>query len=154
MFNESYVQFIGLNPSTADERNDDPTVRRCINFAKRWGYGAMCMTNIFAYRATDPGIMKAQMNPISEPPPVEGWPVIPGGVIIRNQNDYYLWTIAQGAGVIIAAWGFHGDHLSRAEQVQALIPNLHCLGTTAGGHPRHPLYIRGDIQPRPFTPNY
>ncbi|MBK8271403.1 MAG: DUF1643 domain-containing protein [Planctomycetes bacterium] len=56
--------FIGLNPSTADETQDDPTVRRCIRYAQSWGYGALCMTNIFAYRSTDPLVMKRFDDPI------------------------------------------------------------------------------------------
>lgn len=59
-----YAMFIGLNPSTADETEDDPTIRRCINFAKTWGYGGLCMTNLFAYRATQPEDMKRASDPI------------------------------------------------------------------------------------------
>lgn len=61
---ERYVQFICLNPSTADETNDDPTMRKCVKFAQTWGYDALCMTNLFAYRATDPRVMKAALDPI------------------------------------------------------------------------------------------
>lgn len=61
---DKVVMFIGLNPSTADEVNNDPTVRRCINYAKQWGYTGMYMTNIFAYRATDPNVMKAHPEPV------------------------------------------------------------------------------------------
>ena len=59
-----YAMFIGLNPSTADETNDDPTIRRCINFAKSWGCDSFCMTNIFAFRATDPKVMIAEPEPV------------------------------------------------------------------------------------------
>jgi len=62
-----YAMFIGLNPSTADETLDDPTVRRCINFARDWGYGALCMTNLFAFRSTDPSVMKAHPDAYSGP---------------------------------------------------------------------------------------
>ena len=60
---KGYAMFVGLNPSTADETNDDPTIRRCIAFAKAWGYDALCMTNIFAFRATNPMVMLAQPAP-------------------------------------------------------------------------------------------
>ena len=59
-----YVMFVGLNPSTADETTDDPTLTRCINYAKSWGFGGVCMANIFAYRATEPNDMKAATDPI------------------------------------------------------------------------------------------
>ena len=79
MFNPGYVMFIGLNPSTADEVQDDPTIRRCIGYAKEWGYGAFCMTNIFAFRATDPRVMKAQADPVGP------------------ENDKWLTECAKGA---------------------------------------------------------
>ena len=122
--------FIGLNPSTADETQDDPTIRRCIAFAKAWGYSALCMTNIFAFRATDPKDMKAEEFPI-------------GG----HENDLSLHSLSESAGIVIAAWGVHGTHLDRNADVMKLIPNLHCLGTTKDGHPRHPLYLRKDSVP-------
>jgi hypothetical protein len=125
-----YAMFIGLNPSTADETKDDPTVRRCINFAKSWGYSALCMTNIFAFRATDPQKMKVEPFPI-------------GGI----ENDNTLRAHSESAGIVIAAWGVHGTHLERDQEVMQLVPTLHCLGITKAGHPRHPLYIKADTQP-------
>lgn len=124
-----YVQFIGLNPSTADEVQDDPTVRRCIDFAKRWGFGALCMTNLFAYRATDPDVMKAAVDPVGP------------------DNDAWLARIAIGAGLVVAAWGNHGEFMGRDRAVAALLPRLMCLGTTKTGAPRHPLYIKGTTTP-------
>lgn len=59
-----YVNFICLNPSTADEHKDDPTVRKCVKFARTWGYGAMCITNLFAYRATDRSVIKKVADPV------------------------------------------------------------------------------------------
>jgi hypothetical protein len=123
-----YCMFVALNPSTADEVLNDPTVTRCINFAKSWGFGALCMTNIFAYRATDPRVMKAQADPI--------------GV----DNDKWLKEISHGAGLVVAAWGTHGAFLDRGRQVCELINNLECLDITKGGFPKHPLYVRADIQ--------
>lgn len=124
-----YCQFIGLNPSTADEVQDDPTVRRCIRFARDWGYGALCMTNAFAYRATDPALMKAQPDPVG------------------RDNDRWLAEIAAGAGLVVAAWGVHGTHLERDRRLLDRLGTLHCLGVTQAGHPRHPLYVRADTQP-------
>src|SRR5207249_5914720 len=82
--NASYVLFVGLNPSTADETEDDPTIRRCMNYAKRWGYGALCMVNLFAYRATDPDAMKAHPQPVG------------------TENDYWIRKMAREAGVVVA----------------------------------------------------
>lgn len=128
-----YVMFIGLNPSTADEFNNDPTLRRCINFAKNWNYDAMCMTNLFAFRATDPAVMKSAREPI--------------GI----ENDEWLLKIAQNAGIIIAAWGNHGSFLERDAQVKNLIKrSFYCLGISKAGFPLHPLYQPASAQPVPF----
>lgn len=124
--------FIGLNPSTADEVNDDPTIRRCIAFAKSWGYGSLCMTNLFAFQATKPDDMKAAADPVGP------------------DNDRHLIELARGAGVVIAAWGANGTHLGRNVIVRSMIPNLHCLKKTSAGHPGHPLYLRADLKPIPF----
>ncbi len=130
---EGYAMFIGLNPSTADEVHDDPTVRRCIAFAKGWGYSALCMMNAFAFRATDPNVMKR----VSEP--------------IGVHNDSFLEEMAKEAGVIVAAWGIHGTHRGRDKEIVRKIPNLHCLGTTKSGQPRHPLFLKGDLIPIPYV---
>lgn len=132
MHNPTYAMFIGLNPSTADEVQDDPTVRRCIRFAKEWGYGALCMMNAFSYRATDPVVMKAQAAPVGA------------------DNDRWLVEIAQGASIIIAAWGVHGVHHGRSDKVRQLLDGntkLHCLGRTKAGLPKHPLYLAANTQP-------
>lgn len=128
----SYAMFIGLNPSTADETNDDPTIRRCIAFAKSWGYGALCMTNLFAFRATDPAVMLAAADPV--------------GV----DNNRHLLQMAQGAGVIVAAWGKHGGHLGRDQAVRKMLPGLHCLSLTKAGQPGHPLYLKSELKPVRF----
>ena len=125
-----FAMFIGLNPSTADETNDDPTIRRCISFASDWGYGGLCMTNLFAIRATDPKKM------IEHPEP------------IGPDNDAWLLRLSQQAGIVIAAWGTRGVHQHRNEIVCSMIKNLNCLGLTKEGHPRHPLYLPKNVEPR------
>ena len=100
---------------------------RCISFAQREGCDAYVMTNIFAFRSTNPDVMKDEDEPVGGP-----------------ENDDWLVRCSSFASVVIAAWGVHGEYRSRAREVANLIPNLKCLGTTAGGHPRHPLYVRGD----------
>lgn len=124
-----YVMFVGLNPSTADELLNDPTIRRCIAYARSWGYAGLCMANIFAFRATQPADMKACLDPIGP------------------ENDRYLLRLFQLAGVVVAAWGTDGAHLSRGEAVNALLPKLHCLKRTKDGHPGHPLYLRKSLTP-------
>jgi hypothetical protein len=120
-----YLMVIGLNPSTADEMTDDPTIRRCIDFAKRWGFSALCMTNLFAFRATDPEVMKADEEP-------KGY-----------MNDDHLFDIAKGAGMILAAWGKHGSHKDRAATVAAMLESfeIHALAINKDGSPKHPLYV-------------
>ena len=92
------------------------------------------MMNAFAYRATDPAVMKAQPDAV--------------GV----DNDKWLVEMAKGAGIVIAAWGVHGVHNNRKKEVCALIKDLHCLGLTKNGRPRHPLYLSSNTKPVPFLP--
>lgn len=133
---KSYVMFIGLNPSTADERRNDPTVRRCMGYAREWGYGALVMTNIFAFRATDPKVMKAAKDPVGP------------------ENDSWLQRKAETAGIVVAAWGTHGVHRGREDAVRLMFiqrkVRLMCLGKTKGGHPKHPLYLPKDAKPVPW----
>lgn len=123
------VMFIGLNPSTADEFVDDPTIRRCIGFAKRWGYGGLIMTNAYAYRATNPKVMKAAIDPVGP------------------ENDEVLSYRASHVGLIVAAWGAHCDpeREKRVCQIMRGRP-IHRLGKTKAGRPKHPLYLRADTQ--------
>jgi hypothetical protein len=127
-----YAMFVGLNPSTADEVQDDPTIRRCIAYAKRWGYAGYCMTNIFAFRATDPRVMFAAPDPIGA------------------ENDHYLVECAKGAGIVVAAWGAHGAYMNRGAAVAQLLPDLHYLRLTKGGFPGHPLYLPSRLVPTPW----
>lgn len=85
--------------------------------------------NIFAFRATDPAVMKAHPEPIGP------------------ENDRYLVEMANRAAIVVAAWGAEGAYLDRGEAVKRIIPNLHCLGLTKDGHPKHPLYLRKDLEP-------
>jgi hypothetical protein len=122
------VAFVGLNPSTADETHDDPTVRRCIGFARRWGYGSLIMANAFAFRATDPREMMDAADPVGP------------------DNDLHLRAIAAEAPLVVAAWGAHGVFHGRSAQLTVLLGEVSALGLTKGGEPRHPLYVRGDVQ--------
>ncbi|MEZ9153267.1 DUF1643 domain-containing protein [Vibrio sp. F13] len=124
-----YAMFIGLNPSTADETEDDPTIRRCINLAKSWGYGGLCMANLFAYRATQPEDMKRATNPIGD------------------ENDETLTRLSKSAGVIVGAWGNDGVFLNRSEDVRALVPEINVLKVNKSGEPAHPLYLKSTLTP-------
>ncbi len=120
------VMFVGLNPSTADENVDDPTIKRCIDFAKRWGYGSLYMLNLFAFRATKPKDMKKADDKI-------GW-----------DNDAALKRYAKKCDEIVAAWGVNGTLEERNRFVcdKVLFDfKLMCLRKTQGGHPEHPLYV-------------
>lgn len=122
------VTFIGLNPSTADADQDDPTIRRCRNFVADWGFGAMIMVNLFDVRATQPEVMKRRARPLS-----------------RN-NDSVLVHAATQANKVVAAWGVHGHHRSRSDSVRSLLENhgIHatCFDKSKCGEPVHPLYQR------------
>lgn len=131
---QGYAMFIGLNPSTADEEADDPTIRRCMQYAKDWGYGALCMTNLFAFRATDPDMMKAHPEPVGP------------------DTDAVLANLAGSAGVVVAAWGNHGSHRGRDQEVIKCMPQLHCLTVTKQGQPGHPLYLSKTLTPKRFLP--
>ena len=124
-----WVMFIGLNPSTADETTDDPTLTRCINYAKAWGYGGVCMANLFAYRATEPMNMKAAQDPIG------------------SDNNAWLIKLAKQASLVVAAWGNNGGYLGRSKQVVALMPHLSCLKVNQSGEPAHPLYQAAKLKP-------
>jgi len=125
----SYVVFIGLNPSTATETKNDPTVSRCIKYTADWGYSGLCMLNIFAFRATDPKVMKAAKFPIGA------------------KNDEYLIKTCKGAEIVVAAWGNHGSFMDRGNKVKKMLPDLHYLRLTKQGNPWHPLYLPKDLKP-------
>ena len=122
------AMFIGLNPSTADETQDDPTIRRCTRFARDWGFGGLVMTNIFAFRSTDPNGMKAARDPVGP------------------DNDDHILKMAMHAGVIVCAWGAHGVFMDRGLEVVELLRGfkLKIFKTTKSGMPVHPLYQRAD----------
>lgn len=121
--------FIMLNPSTADAQKDDPTIRRCIGFARREGCAALMVGNLFAFRATNPEVM-ADAEDADGP-----------------QNRHFLENMADRVdGPLIAAWGAHWtghDDVSRWVR-ETFGHRLQCLGKTKDGHPRHPLYVRAD----------
>lgn len=128
------VAFIMLNPNRADATRDDPTIRRCIGFARDWGFGTLRVVNLFALCARAP----AALGRVDDP--------------IGPRNDDYVRRWTRRADAVVAAWGIHGDLLERGRHVlrslrrRGIAPM--CLGRTKAGHPRHPLYLRADTRPR------
>ena len=125
--------FIMLNPSKATEQQNDPTVERCEQRARRLGFGAFGVVNIFAWRETHPKLMRLAADPNGP------------------ENNTQLLEACRWADVVICGWGTHGVHLGRGPEVAILLRQngvkLHHLGLTKDGHPRHPLYISYATQP-------
>jgi hypothetical protein len=124
--------FLMLNPSTADEVKDDPTIRRCVGYAKRWGHGGVAVVNLFAWRSTDPSVLCATVDPVGP------------------ENSSHILQAAQLGDPVICAWGKLDKKLrDRAGIVIDLLAHrpLYRLKANADGSPAHPLYLRGDLQP-------
>ena len=130
---KKFVLFIGLNPSTADEEMDDPTIRRCSGYAQKWGYGGFMMVNLFAYRTTLPSNLKKVKYPVG------------------SENDKYIVKLSKKADITVAAWGNNGNLYRRDKQVLSLVPNLMCLKVNKSGQPAHPLYLKKDLKLIKFT---
>lgn len=124
------VAFVMLNPSTADAHADDPTIRRCRSFAKG---ASFVVVNLYAFRATNPEQMLAAADPRG------------------SLNDCYLARAVESKYTIVAAWGTNANWKDARDfeaMCKAFRQPIYCLGITKGGHPRHPLYVRGD---QPFV---
>ncbi len=120
------VLFVMLNPSTADEHRDDPTLRRCIGFAKQWGFRRVDVCNLFAYRSSSPRVLRTAVDPVGP------------------LNDGVLREVAAEAALTVVAWGADGKLGRRGDYVAATVLRkraLYCLGRTRSGEPRHPLYV-------------
>lgn len=125
--------FVLLNPSTADAKQDDPTIRRCVGFAQRLGFGTMIVVNLFAYRCSKPKHLLNTHN------------------IIGRDNDRYIINAAKRVSMIIVAWGCHKAVLrgDRSQKVLNILPKdkTFCLGKTKDGYPKHPLYVPYESKP-------
>ena len=133
---QSRVLFIMLNPSAADEERNDPTIRRCIGFARDWGFGLLEVVNLFALMSTDPkGLLDAE-DPVGP------------------DNEATIQAALQRADKVILAWGNHGSHhKERAAHVTRMalyVSTPHHLGLTKLGFPRHPLLLPRDTAPSPL----
>jgi hypothetical protein len=127
------ANFLMLNPSTADEMKLDPSCTRARVYAERWGFGALIVTNIFGWRATDPEAMKSVSDPVG------------------RGNDAAILRAAREAAIVVCAWGNHGTHRERGDQVVKALRlskiQLHYLKMNGAGHPAHPLYLPGTLEP-------
>lgn len=130
------VLFLLLNPSTADEVRNDPTVERCQRRAVAMGFGGMMVANIFALRSTDPGELYCAVDPVG-----------PG-------NDEAILDCASRAGLVVCGWGKHGALQGRGPQVLALLRRHGVVPTAlqrnADGSPKHPLYVSYEHLPQPI----
>ncbi|MFG0307510.1 MAG: DUF1643 domain-containing protein [Phycisphaerales bacterium JB040] len=129
------VCFCLLNPSTADEHVLDPTLTRCLGFARSWGFHAMEVVNIFALRSTDPAGLRAVDDPVGP------------------ANDASIRRAARRCERFVVGWGNHGDLLGRADAVRDLLRDVVepvCWEVTKAGHPKHPLYLRSDAPTGPY----
>ena len=132
--NNKTVSFIMLNPSCADAQINDPTITRCINFARAWGYGRLEVVNLFAYRTPKPSLLKQAVEPIGK------------------DNDLHIIESVERSDRIILAWGNHGTWRKQDLYTLELLKNhhLYSLGMTKRGCPRHPLYLCSTTKPQKY----
>lgn len=127
----SEVAFVMLNPSRADAAVDDPTLRACIQFAQRWGFGSLTVVNLFGYRTPHPKVLMQVSDPVG------------------LENDEYVMRAVERAEQVVLAWGNCGGWLGRDQTILSLLKEhshkLHYLQLNGSGHPRHPLYIKRDV---------
>lgn len=128
---KNFVNFILLNPSKADARLDDPTVRRCTCFAKNLGFDGMYVTNLFAFRTKDPQELKKQLEPMGK------------------ENDKYIREKAKISRLVVIAWSNHGSFMNRDKEVIAILSqekSIYCFGINKSGQPTHPSRLKGDTK--------
>lgn len=135
--NGLYINFLMLNPSTADEVYNDPTVSRCIKRAQLWGYSGVTVTNIFAFRSTDP----SRLYDVTDP--------------IGPDNNTSIWMAALTCETVVCAWGQHGKLMKRGEEVLTALDKLgiqlYYLKLSNDGTPYHPLYLSYAVKPKEWN---
>ncbi|HEY0792645.1 MAG TPA: DUF1643 domain-containing protein [Chthoniobacterales bacterium] len=136
--NRGYVAWIGLNPSSADEHQLDPTVRRVRSFTDRMGYRRLVMVNLFGWRSPLPEAIQREQDPVGP------------------DNDRWILETCRNASAVVCCWGAYGIYQNRAQCVLSLLAplplDLFCLKASASGQPGHPLYAAGATPLRPFRP--
>lgn len=127
-----------LNPSTADESADDPTVAKCQRYARAWGYGRLLVGNVFSLRSTDPAHLYSHPDPVGP------------------ENDVALDAMAGQAKIIVCAWGNHAALGERGRAVEERLRTaghtLHVLRINLTGAPAHPLYLPQALVPKRWVP--
>jgi len=123
------VTFVGLNPSYADDVEDDPTTKRCIEFAKKWRFGGIKLVNLFAYISTDRSVLKRVPDPIGA------------------ENNQFIVSTCRDSDLVVVAWGNDGALFGRASEVRTMLPVMMCLDINKSGEPKHPLYVKSDVLP-------
>lgn len=123
------VLFIGLNPSSADAQTDDPTLRRCMGFARTWGFGGLIMGNLFAFRSPNPRDLDSEKDPVGP------------------RNSKWLAKLCLDVELVIAAWGGSKRARNVASELNGIDDDLYCLGLTRTKSPKHPLYVRSGTRP-------
>ncbi len=123
---------VGLNPSRADADGDDPTLRRCVGYARAWGCSGLRLANLFAWRSPDPGALRRVADPVGP------------------DADRWLVGLAAGARLVLAAWGNGGRLGGRSRVARRLLPPLQVLRFTRLGEPAHPLYLPASLRPQPW----
>jgi hypothetical protein len=118
------VLFIGLNPSIADAIGNDPTIRRLIGFAQRWGFGGIYVCNLFAYRTPDPRALFKVIDPVG------------------RYNNRYIRKMKKMSSITVLMYGNHGKHLNRHKEILKRIEKPYCVKMSKGGMPMHPLYLK------------
>lgn len=135
--NSDVMTFIMLNPSTADAMKDDPTIRKCVNYAKREGCDAISVVNLFALRTPNPDDLYTHPAPVGP------------------ENDEWIVKICKNTSLVVAAWGNCGDYLNRAgivsNQLNSMDIKVSCLIRNKSGSPRHPLYCNAKESIKTFT---
>lgn len=133
--------FIGLNPSTADESQLDPTLRRCVRFADGWGYGSFVMLNVFAFRTTDWRGLKMARDPVGS----ANW------TWLRAKTK----EVVEQGGIVVCCWGTHVKDVrggrTLALSIRDLLAKPYVIRTTLSGFPEHPLYLPSNLEPEPWT---
>lgn len=134
---ENTINFVMLNPSTADAEIDDPTIRRCMDFAWTWGYKRLLVTNLFPLRATDPKELYSHHDPLCAP-----------------VNQHYMELAALISDKVICAWGKHGSFMYQGKKALRTLKecnnNVCHLGLNGDGSPKHPLYLKKSTTPEKF----
>jgi len=126
----STVVFIGLNPSTADATQDDPTIRKCIAYAQAWQFKKLLVVNLFAWRATNPNELLTARNPVGK------------------LNDKYVDEAISRSALVVACWGEYGTIMRRSDDLRTRYQRrLMCLNTNQSGEPTHPLYLPATLTP-------